>query len=103
MVKVTIKLEGTDLSSRTAAANQYCKVVAQMANGNSVKVDLSSVLSISHSYADEIFGVFSEVYGLQTLIDYIEFHGANDHVMKSIASAIHKRVLLSGQNIPKTA
>lgn len=95
MTTVTIKLEGTDLSSRKAAANQYRKITKEISCGNKVIIDLSDVLSISHSYADELFGVFAEVYGITKIIDDFQFHAANKHVLKSIASAIHERNTLS--------
>lgn len=103
MTTVTIKFEGTDLSSRTAAATQRHNISHQISCGNCVVVDLSSVLSISHSYADELFGVFAEVNGLDRVTECITFHGAGDHVLQSIASAIHGRVKQTGQVISKTA
>jgi len=103
MTAITIKLEGTDLSSRSAAAIQRHKLTSHVLSGNHVIVDLSSILSISHSYADELFGVFVEAYSLETLLADVELYGASEHVLKSIASVISHRLKESERPIPKTA
>ncbi len=103
MTTTNIKLEGTDLSSRSAAAIQRHKLTSQISSGNKVIIDLSSILSVSHSYADELFGVFVEAYSLEKFLATIELYGASEHVLKSIASVISHRLKESDRPIPKTA
>lgn len=103
MMTTVIKIEGSDLSSRAAASIQRHKIAHCISHGDSVTIDLSDVLSISHSYADELFGVFTEAYGIEKTLNSLAFHGASDHVLQNIASVIHERAIQTGQDIPKTA
>jgi len=103
MTAVTIKFEGSDLSSRSAAAIQRHKIAKQISLDYHIVIDLSNVLSISHSYADELFGVLVEVYGVDKLLANIEFTQASEHILQNIASVIYLRLKETGQPIPKSA
>lgn len=55
MVEITVKLEGMDLTPRKTAAVERHKLLGYTAAaGNKVSVDLSNVVSLSYSYADEL-------------------------------------------------
>jgi len=92
MSNLKLKLQGPDLSSRYAAAEQRRHVVALLRNGDSVVVELTSVESISESYADELFGVLAAVYGLDWLRSNVKVEVSNEHVLRTIAVAIKKRL-----------
>lgn len=68
MTEITIKLEGPDLASRKTAAIERHKILGHTSTGNKVAVDLSNVVSLSYSYADELIGVLAAVKGWEWLI-----------------------------------
>lgn len=53
----------SDLASRRSAAKQRDCLVGLLENHATAAVDLSSVESLSESYADELFAVLSEEWG----------------------------------------
>jgi hypothetical protein len=57
-----------------------------------VAIDLSAVLSLSESYADELFGVLVARHGLEWFAGHVSVHGANPAVFRSIANAIRYRL-----------
>lgn len=82
----------TDLASRQAAARFRAVVEERVRAGNRVAIDLSPVLSLSESYADELFGVLVARYGLEWFADNLSVRGASPAVFRSIASAIRYRL-----------
>lgn len=92
MANVIIKLPGTDLGSRFAAVEQRLRIASNIAAGKKVVVDLTDVLSISDSYADELFGVLALEHGLNWILDHISFANATDHVLHAIATPIDRRI-----------
>lgn len=103
MAEVTIKLEGPDLASRKTAAVERHKLLGHAATGNKVTVDLSNVVSVSYSYADELFGVLAAVKGWDWLTKNVHLKDANEHVLRVIAEAIDRRLKETGQQIAKSA
>lgn len=90
-----ITLAGPDLSSRRTAAVAREDVLSHIAAEGKVVVDLTSVLSISESYADELFGVIASVYGLSWLHQHVTVRVSQEHVLRSIAVALKHRLALT--------
>lgn len=103
MAEITIKLEGPDLASRKTAAVERHKLLGHTTTGNKVTIDLSSVVSVSYSYADELFGVLAAVKGWDWLTKNTQLKDANEHVLRVIAEAIDRRLKETGQQIAKSA
>ena len=103
MTEITIKLEGPDLASRKTAAVDRHKLLGHTAAGNKVAIDLSSVLSLSYSYADELIGVLAAVQGWEWLIKNVQLKNANEHVLRVIAEAINRRLKETGQPVKRSA
>jgi hypothetical protein len=85
-----IRPVGTDLSSRQVAAG-IRRQIEQLAETHTVIVDLSHVLSISESFADEAFGVLVSQRGLEWLAEHVHFL-AGEPIFLSIAQAIRERL-----------
>ena len=103
MAEITIKLEGPDLASRKTAAVERHKLLGHTAAGNKVAIDLSSVLSLSYSYADELIGVLAAIQGWEWLIKNVQLKNANEHVLRVIAEAINRRLKETGQPVKRSA
>ncbi len=82
---------GTDLASRRSAAQLRHNVVSALKCGNKVIFDLSGVVSISESYADELFGVLVLEYGIKDFFTVVSIRGASPNVLRRIADAIKER------------
>jgi anti-anti-sigma regulatory factor len=100
---IAIKLIGPDLASRKTAASERHKLLSHAAAGNTVIVDLSDVVSLSYSYADELFGVLAAVRGWDWLSKAVRLEGANEQVLRVIAEVINRRLKEAGQPIAKSA
>lgn len=90
-----LRPDGTDLASRTSARHLRNKAEKIIASGNSVTIDLRGVISMSESYADELFAVLVEQHGLGWFTNNIKLsHQApgSNHVLLSIATAIRRRL-----------
>jgi hypothetical protein len=83
----------TDLASRHSAARVRSEIECALQSGGAT-LDLSKVLSISESYADELFGVLVRDLGLERVLAGLHLQGASPNVLHSIVSAI--RLRLSG-------
>ena len=103
MAEITIKLEGPDLASRKTAAVERHKLLGHTAAGNKVAIDLSSVLSLSCSYADELIGVLVAVKGWEWLIKNVQLKNANEHVLRVVAEAVSRRLKETGQPVKRSA
>ena len=103
MADIIIKLEGSDLTSRKTAAIERHKLLGHSAAGNTVVVDLSEVVSLSYSYADELFGVLAAVRGWDWLSKTVHLESANEHVLRVIAEVINRRLKEAGQPLAKSA
>lgn len=82
----------TDLASRYSAARLRARVEDALAQTDAVIIDLKAVLSISESYADELFGVFAARHGLEELVRRIHIRNASESALVSIASAVKQRL-----------
>ena len=103
MAEITITLPGTDLASRNSAATVRYNVVGAVSSGNVVIVDLSTVLSVSYSYADELFGVLAAIQGWEWFIKNVRLVGATESVLRVIAEVINRRLKETGQPIRRRA
>ncbi|MBI3727644.1 MAG: STAS-like domain-containing protein [Burkholderiales bacterium] len=103
MAEITIKLEGPDLASRKTAAIERHKLLGHAAAGNKVAVDLSNVVSLSYSYADELIGVLAAVKGWEWLIKNVQLKNANEHVLRVVAEAVNRRLKETGQPVKRSA
>lgn len=100
-----IKIANTDLASRQAAADLRAQIVQRVLSGNDskVSVDLSNVLSISESYADELFGILALRYGLEWLTNSVVIHHPSPFVFRAISSAIRQRLRSQAPDSPDIA
>ena len=103
MAEITIKLEGPDLASRRTAAIERHKLVSHTASGNKVVVDLSNVVSLSYSYADELFGVLAAAQGWDWLTKNVHLKNTNEHVLRVVAEAVNRRLKETGQQVKRSA
>ncbi|MRT00677.1 DUF4325 domain-containing protein [Ralstonia pickettii] len=92
MRTVAFAPEYTDLASRYIAAELRRGVTAALSDGKQVTVDLSNVLSMSESYADEVFGVLVVTLGIQRFVQMITIKNANEHILRVIAKALKDRL-----------
>lgn len=86
---------GKDLASRTSARLLRIQVELYVSTGKLAVIDLTNVISISESYADELFAVLVEDYGLEWFSKNIKIlnHPINSTgVLRSIATAIRRRL-----------
>jgi len=93
----------TDLASRQAAARFRAVVEARALASDRVAIDLSAVLSLSESYADELFGVLVARHGLEWFAGHVSVHGAKSAVFRSIANAIRYRLEVVAPGKPDIA
>ncbi len=87
--KFTIK--GYSLASRSSAVSERENIAAAIRRDSIVIYDLSSVVSISSSYADELFGVLVMEFGLERVLDSVKVVGANKGILRIIAEAMKER------------
>ncbi len=93
MSNFTLKLPGSDLASRNSAARERYKLISSVQKGQHIIIDFDEVLSISESYADELFGVLATQYGLEWITRNIAFIGISDSVLEVIATVIDRRLV----------
>nr|WP_298411359.1 STAS-like domain-containing protein [uncultured Halomonas sp.] len=87
----TLKYKGS-LANRTAAAKERFQLEAIASLDERVILDYTDVISLSGSYADELFGVFTQRHGAQTLKTILKVRGANESVARAIGLAIQHRM-----------
>lgn len=87
-----IKPVGNDLASRASAIKVRHSVENAINDGKVVSVDLASVLSISESYADELFAVLVEKYGLEWFSNNVKLSNHSPNLLLSVATAIKRRL-----------
>lgn len=90
----TLKYKGS-LANRTAAAQERANIEVLARQGEQVVLDLSDVISLSGSYADELFGVFTQRHGVQALKSTLKIKGANPAITRAIGLAIQQRMSAS--------
>lgn len=93
-MSITITFPTTSLASRSKAAEtRACVMTALKANQDKVVLDFSSVDSVSASYADELFGVLSQIFGVDELTQRVQISQASQDTIVVIAKAIYEREL----------
>jgi hypothetical protein len=103
MYTYSIKIADTDLASRQAAAVLRAEIESHVLADRKVTIDLGAVLSISESYADELFGILALRHGLEWLSDNVAVHHPSAFVFRAIASAIRQRLLSQSPETPNIA
>lgn len=92
MTQGLIKLTGSDLASRQVAANYRAELLRLVANNGITEIDLSDVISVSYSFADELFGVLAATHGWVWFTNFVRLRGANEHVLRVIAEVVLRRL-----------
>lgn len=106
MKRLRLSELGKHLSSRSRARQLREQVVAEIRGDESVTiVDLTGVLSISHSFADEFFAVLVAQNGAEWFKNSIRFDNALPGVRLAVLEAVAARidgdqVELSGYELP---
>lgn len=95
MKEKILTIAETDLASRFAAARFRSLVEKAILDGSKVTIDLGAVLSISESYADELFGVLAVRVGLEEFVERVRVRDASTSVIHAIANAVRRRLNLS--------
>lgn len=103
MTETIVTLPGTDLASRKTAAAVRHNVINAITYDNRVIIDLSTVVTVSYSYADELFGVLAAVKGWDWITKNVRLQGANEHVLRVVAEAINRRLKETGQPVKRSA
>src|SRR5690606_11891243 len=98
-----IDLPAGDLTGRRAAVPVRLQTQALIAAGTTVRFNLGAVLSLSDSYADELFGVLVLEFGLVRALDHIVLVNASDAVVRVIAEAVARRSQERGEDPTKLA
>jgi len=86
---------GKDLASRASAKILRSQAEQVIREGRLAVIDLGDVVSISESYADELFAVLVEDHGLEWFsrnIKILHDTTKSDSVLRSIATAIRRRL-----------
>lgn len=91
MINCEYELPVGDLASRSRAIGERKKIEELLKENKHILVDCGEVLSISESYADEIFGVLVVQKGFDFLLENLTIVNARKHVLQSIASVIDRR------------
>lgn len=79
------------LASRTSASRFREQLSCLLGLGSTVQIDLQGVETISDSFADELFGVLTQEFGANFLLDHIRVVGGSDAALYSVATAIDRR------------
>lgn len=91
-----IKISETDLASRRSAAVLRSEL-EPLLSATSVTLDLTRVVGISESYADELFGVLVRDLGIEQVLEHLHIRNAQPQVLRSIVHAIRQRLEASRQ------
>lgn len=85
---------GSDLASRASARNLRVKAEQTVETGKIAVIDLTNVVSVSESYADELFAILIEQHGLEWFSDNIklQYQPNSNDILLSIATAIRYRL-----------
>lgn len=99
--KISHKIYNSDLSSRRSASQFRAKIMEEIGLGCTITIDLADVISISDSYADELFGVLCLEIGMEKVLSSIRLNNADDFVLRVIAENMRNRI--SGRQIAATS
>lgn len=97
MTEKLFAITETDLASRKTAARLRLVVENVIAGNGTAVIDFGPVLSVSGSFADELFGVLVIRYGLDRFAEQVRLRGASPSVLRSIAVAVKERLEQGGQ------
>lgn len=91
----TFSFPTSSLASRSKASDIRAHVITALDTNKTscIQLDFSGVDSVSASYADELFGVLSLVYGVDALTKRVLIKNASKDIILAIAKAIHEREL----------
>ena len=92
MNQLVVSPVSTDLASRSSAALLRSQIIEQLRDTESLTLDLSNVISISESYADELFGVLVNLIGIKEFGSRISVRGASRPVILAVAHAVQRRL-----------
>jgi hypothetical protein len=93
MKQIRLSEYGHHLSSRSRANELRCEVLASFANGNqSVTIDLAGVVTLSDSFADELFAVIVAEQGENWFRKHIHVINASEPVRESILQTVQYRL-----------
>jgi hypothetical protein len=92
MNAVRLVINETDPASRRAGSLLREEIENSCRDSEIVTVDLGAVLSISESFADELFGVLVSRKGLQWLSEHVAISNAKPAVIRTIADAVSSRL-----------
>lgn len=103
MNETDITIVETDLASRQAGARARALVEKHGLAGERVIIHLGAVLSISESYADELFGVLVARHGLEWFANHVGFRDASPTSLRAIIEAIRNRLQSQSPGNPDIA
>jgi len=92
MKNVNYTFEFSDLASRSGAAQVRAQIEDAASRGEVTRLDFERVLSVSESYADELFGVLVKRHGLEWLLDNVTIENTREQVLIAIVRAIRTRI-----------
>lgn len=98
--------DGSDLASRAQASRLRNKIENAVSSGKSAVVDLTEVISISESYADELFAVLVLNHDIEWFTNNIKLlhqSQSSAHVLLSIARAIRQRLANQDSQVIKVS
>ena len=87
--------DGSDLASRQSARILRVKVEQAIEMGKVAIIDLTNVISISESYADELLAVLVQQHGLEWFSEKVKLlhqSSNSDHILRSVAISIQHRL-----------
>ena len=91
MKTISLKYEGS-LANRVTAASERKRIEDAVSKGEHVVIDYSNVVSLSGSYADELFGSLVKHHGAEFIKTSIKVIGASKDTARSIGVAIQNRM-----------
>ena len=86
-----LKPQGSDLASRSTGAALRQSIERSVRNSGFARIDLSDVRVLAESFADETFGVLALHHGVDWIVEHVEFCGASEEVLITIARVIDRR------------
>lgn len=92
MNRHSVSLLGSDLALRNAARVERSRLLEEIENHGPITLDLSAVQSVSGPFADELFGVLTNTFGLEWVVSHVRVKGAKASVLRAIAEAVNYRV-----------
>jgi hypothetical protein len=96
----SITFSSSSLASRKSAFTVRQQLESRITPASSkVEIDFQNVDSLSSSYADELFGVLAEHYGLDFISKKIKISNASPDVYYAIAHAINQRISSNGKAV----